>query len=57
MGLFKKRQKMPTHIVNAKFNRTGAFLATLEDPIEDSIILADMRERVRLFGTTPLRFV
>jgi hypothetical protein len=24
--------------------------------IDDSIILADMRERVRLFGTTPLRF-
>ncbi|MEH2517402.1 hypothetical protein V1279_002975 [Bradyrhizobium sp. AZCC 1610] len=24
--------------------------------IDDSIVLADMRERVRLFGTTPLRF-
>ena len=27
-----------------------------ETRIDDSIVLADMRERVRLFGTTPLRF-
>ena len=37
--------------------RSASTLTDLfETQLDDSIILADMRERVRLFGTTPLRF-
>ncbi|UPT95452.1 hypothetical protein J4G48_0040575 [Bradyrhizobium barranii subsp. apii] len=32
------------------------FTDALESRIDDAIILADMRERVRMFGSTPLRF-
>ncbi|WP_157793793.1 hypothetical protein [Bradyrhizobium ottawaense] len=40
-----------------KFRRSTSTLADLFDTrLDDSIILADMRERVRLFGTTSLRF-
>jgi hypothetical protein len=42
--LKKRRRHSPT------------FTDLLDSRIDDSIILADMRERVRLFGTTPLRF-
>jgi hypothetical protein len=35
---------------------SSTFTDLVESRIDDAIILADMRERVRLFGSTPLRF-
>jgi hypothetical protein len=35
---------------------SSTFTDFLESQIEDAIVLADMRERVRTFGSTPLRF-
>lgn len=42
----KKKLRRPSPMLTDRFD-------TL---IDDSIVLADMRERVRLFGTTPFRF-
>jgi len=43
----KKNRRNPSPIL-----ATGLFYTQ----INDSVTMADMRERVRLFGTTPLRF-
>jgi hypothetical protein len=41
-----KRKRRSTTILNDLFDTR----------IDDSIALSDMRERIRLFGSTPLRF-
>jgi hypothetical protein len=46
-----------THERQKRRRSASSTLTDLFDTqIDDSIMLADMRERVRLFGTTPLRF-
>lgn len=35
---------------------SSTFPDLVDSHIDDAIILADMRERVRTFGSTPLRF-
>ena len=52
---------MKTQSTHERFKRRRAagstFTQLIDDHIEDCVILADMRERVRTFGSTPMRFV